>query len=499
MVYDAARSKLGASMSETRVAARALLLASLLGGSPAVGAAAPPVPGLQAGFAKRVITPSLDGGPVYLAGFGHDRKATGVHDDLFVRCLGVSDGHQKIALCAVDLIGFFLPETEKTRLLLAARVPGSRLVVASTHDHEGPDTMGLWGPNAMTSGVDPAYQERLRRDIAETAVLALAAVRPASFTFAKAKTPGLVADGRDPQVIDDAIVVIQVKGDDGKTLGTVVNWSSHPEALGGKNTLVTADYPHYLVARIEAALGGTAVFFSGSIGGLMTPLSVGLKDEAGREVPPETFAHAQVLGERAADIALQALRRAPAPAKSAALEYRSARVFVPLANPLFRIAFAVSLFDRPLFTKGVVDRSTGLSLFKGVPLPLPRGEDIGTEIGYVRLADAEILLVPGEIYPELVMGGIQDPQDAGADFLGAAKEPPLGELLRAEYKMVFGLANDELGYIIPRAQWDEKPPFAYGRDQAQYGEVNSVGDRVAPVLAEAYRALLRPNQLPAAR
>lgn len=486
-------------MPTTSVAARALLLASLLGGLPAVGATAPPVSGLQAGFAKRVITPSLDKGPVYLAGFGHDRKATGVHDDLFVRCLGVSDGRQKIALCAVDLIGLFLPETEKTRRLLAARVPGSRLVVASTHDHEGPDTMGLWGPNAMTSGVDPGYQERVRNDIADTAALALSSLRPASFTFAKARTPGLVADGREPEVIDDAIVLVEVKGDDGMTLGALVNWSSHPEALGGKNTLITSDYPHYLVARIESALGGTAVFFSGSIGGLMTPLSVGLKDEAGRAVLGETFEHARVIGERAADTALEALRRTPASARSSALEYRSGRVFVPLANPLFRIAFAVSLFDRPLFTKGAVDRSTGVTLFKGLPLPLPRGEDIGTEIGYLRLADAQILLVPGEIYPELVMGGIQDPQDAGADFLGAAKEPPLGQLLHSDYKMVFGLANDEIGYIIPRAQWDEKPPFAYGRDEAQYGEVNSVGDRVAPVLAEAYRRLLRSSSAPAVR
>ena len=470
-------------------AKRALVVACLLGQSPVLAATVPKARALQAGFAKRVITPSLSAGPVYLAGFGHDRKATSVHDDLFVRCLGVSDGAQRLALCSVDLIGFFLPETEKTRLLLAARVPGARLVVASTHDHEGPDTMGLWGPNPLTSGVDPAYRERLRTDIAQTAAEALLALQPATFTFAKARTPGLVADGREPQVIDDRIVALKVTGADGKTLGTLVNWSSHPEALGGQNTLITADYPHYLLARIEAALGGTGVFFSGSIGGLMTPLSVGLQDESGRAVSPETFVHARVVGERAAEAALGALRDA-APSKSAALEYRSRRVFVPLANTLFRLGFALRVFARSLFTKGVADGSTGISLYNGVPLPLPKGEDLETEIGYVRLADAEILLVPGEIYPELVIGGIQEPQDVAADFLGAAKEPPLEGMLRSDYKMVFGLANDELGYIIPRAQWDEKPPFAYGKGEAQYGEVNSVGDRVAPVLAEAFRALL---------
>ena len=471
-------------------AVQMLLVAPLLGGSLALAAPMPSARGLQAGFAKRVITPSLSAGPVYLAGFDHDRKATGVHDDLFVRCLGVSDGAQKLALCSVDLIGFFLPETQQTRLLLAARVPGARLVVASTHDHEGPDTMGLWGPNPMKSGVDPAYRERLRREIAQTAAEALLAAQPATLTFAKAKTPGLIADGREPQVIEDEIVIMKATGTDGKTLGALVNWSSHPEALGGKNTLITADYPHYLLARVEKALGGIGVFFSGSIGGLMTPLSVGLKDETGRDVPLETFAHAQVIGERAADVALQALERSALPAKSTALEYRSRGVLVPLANTLFRLAYAVSIFDRPLFTKGTLDGSTGISLYKGVPLPLPKGEDLESEIGYVRLADAEILLVPGEIYPELVIGGIQDPQDAGADFPGAAKEPALKDLLHAEYKMVFGLANDELGYIIPRSQWDEKPLFAYGRDESQYGEVNSVGDRVAPILAEEFRALL---------
>ena len=28
----------------------------------------------------------------------------------------------------------------------------------------------------------------------------------------------------------------------------------------------------------------------------------------------------------------------------------------------------------------------------------------------------------------------------------------------------------ELGYILPKRQWDEKPPFCYGRKSAQYGE-----------------------------
>jgi hypothetical protein len=54
--------------------------------------------------------------------------------------------------------------------------------------------------------------------------------------------------------------------------------------------------------------------------------------------------------------------------------------------------------------------------------------------------------------------------------------------------LLFGLANDELGYIVPKRQWDTKPPFAYGRKDPQYGEENSCGPEIAPIL---YGALKR--------
>jgi hypothetical protein len=56
--------------------------------------------------------------------------------------------------------------------------------------------------------------------------------------------------------------------------------------------------------------------------------------------------------------------------------------------------------------------------------------------------------------------------------------------------MVLGLANDEIGYVIPRSQWDAKAPFAYGRDEDQYGEVNSVGPSAAGRLVAAFEKLL---------
>ncbi len=40
------------------------------------------------------------------------------------------------------------------------------------------------------------------------------------------------------------------------------------------------------------------------------------------------------------------------------------------------------------------------------------------------------------------------------------------------------------------SEWDEKPPFAYGRDEPQYGEINSAGPGVAPLVLQVFEDLL---------
>jgi hypothetical protein len=271
--------------------------------------------------------------------------------------------------------------------------------------------------------------------------------------------------------------VLQAVAPDGRTLGTVVSWGNHPEALGGDNTLLTADFPHYLNRRLEESLGGTAVFLVGSIGGLMTPLGLELEDAQGQPIPADSFALARAVGERVAASAVEALRSTGRESHSSALEYRSARVFVPLENRLFRLAAFLGVLDRPVFSGGE-------------PATTVFGDDLETEIGYLRIGEVEMLCVPGEIYPELVVGGIQDPQDPGADFPGAEREAPLMGKLTAEYRLVIGLANDEIGYILPRSQWDADAPYAYGRQEPQYGEINSVGPSAAPLLTRAFATLL---------
>src|SRR3954467_8488526 len=89
---------------------------------------------LRVGAGKRTITPDLEKhGPVYMAGFGQNRRATGIHDDLYARCIAFSTGARPLVICAVDVIGVFWDDLQKIRAKLEADVG-----VAPLHDHEAP-------------------------------------------------------------------------------------------------------------------------------------------------------------------------------------------------------------------------------------------------------------------------------------------------------------------------------------------------------------------------
>src|SRR4051794_38133822 len=83
---------------------------------------------LQAGFSAVDITPKVGSGEtVYLAGYGMNRKAAGVHDPLFARTVVLVDGDTRIAITCVDLVGLQYPQVQAIR----QRLSGFRYVMVS--------------------------------------------------------------------------------------------------------------------------------------------------------------------------------------------------------------------------------------------------------------------------------------------------------------------------------------------------------------------------------
>jgi hypothetical protein len=459
---------------------------------------------LEAGVAKATITPDVNAGRVYMAGFGNNRVATGVHDDLWVRCLALGAGNDKLVLCGVDLIGFFYDDVLKVRARVkAARSDVAQVIVASSHDHEGPDTMGLWGASPLQSGIDPAYLGTLDDRVAATALQAVQSLAPARLVLGRDDHPLLALlqdDSRPPYVKDPHLFVMKfTSATGGAPIATLVNWSDHPETLDSKNTLITADYPHWLRDYVEQHGGGTALFFNGAIGGLLSTLGdqVALLDpDTGEVAKDATWRKAELFGDTIGELALRAVAAgSEAPVNSIVI--RQKVIFAPIDNDGFRVGGALGVFRgrKGLWTGGRPDPAVeqrDLPQFGG-KVPYATGHDLQTEVDYVQFRKggtvlAEIATVPGEIYPELVNGGIT--RYPGADYPDAPFEPILREGMHSPHPMIFGLANDELGYIIPKCEWDSKPPWLQNRKSRWYGEVNSAGPEVAGAVTRTLRELM---------
>jgi len=337
----------------------------------------------RAGAFKTVISPPLQDRPlVYMAGFGHNRVAVTVHDDLYARCVAFSAGQKPLVVCEVDLIGFFIDDVLRVR----AKVADANVVVASTHVHEGPDTMGLWGPAVGQSGIDDAYNSFVVDRIAEAAKGALAALEPATPSLAvvhSAELDSFIDDDRPPVVHDPDLIVLSLTGKDGKRIATAVNWANHPETLGSRNTQISADYPGFFYKRLEAKLGGMAVLWNGAVGGMQSPLGAKIKDPATGAIAAEnSFRKTQILGERIADLAADAARPAK-PVHIDKVEFAERIIAIPVTNRGFQMAAQADLY-------------------KGRKKTTAEGATTAP-VGLIRMSGSQpvlaIALMPGEMYP----------------------------------------------------------------------------------------------------
>lgn len=468
---------------------------------------------------KADITPDLKRETVWLAGYGASgRKAEGVHDPLYARGLVVSDGTTTVAMVGVDLIGLFREDVEELRRRLGWTGPRQYLFVSATHQHSGPDTLGLWGRWPGVSGVDSRYRRRLLDSI--VSLVGDLSSRLVETDLSAAKTEldprGLCRDIRDPVVLDPELNVLQFRaktraGQSGKAaaglrappIATLVRWSCHPEALREDNRLLTADYPGELCARVEEKTGGACLFQSGSIGGLL------IAD--GDRSPARQFSEAARIGRSVAEAALKALAWASRWGEGR-VSFSSRLVRIPVENSRYLLFLRSLTFGHRLLDA----EGRTLPLWKTYWLPLrhllffPLPERlrpwVESEVSRIRLGQVEILGIPGEIFPELVLGGYDGRYRFGYPLIGPAnpnpprltqapKAPFLRERLKARHGLVVGLANDELGYIVPEYDFqitdnrslDPHPPGTH------YEETNSIGRRATRLILDAAEELSRES------
>lgn len=443
---------------------------------------------LRVGFAQNDITPDVAGKkPVWVAGYGQNRKATGVHDPLMTRALVLECGGKKIALVSVDVVGLQYPTVKQIRAKLE---DFHYVMVQATHNHEGPDTMGIWGPNPFKSGIDPEYMTRLMDQSAAAVRQAEANLAPAAAAYGTATDDAALRDSRIPLVYDGVLRAIKFTAPQGgPPIVILMQWNCHPEAMGGGNTEITADFIGTTIARLRDKYQCPIAYFTGTVGGLMAPPRGVYKDAAGNELKEGDFAYCEKYGEVVAELAAKAID-AVQPLTLTPFVVAAKPIAVPLENPLYKAARAMGVLKRDGHVWTGDFETVGEVLTPAVAAAgKEKAQEVlaaaSTEVGYLRLGELHVACIPGEIYPELVYGQYQEPLEPNVDYPEAPLEPPVMKTLPGPKTLLLGLANDELGYIVPKRQWDQKPPFAYGKKESQYGEENSCGSDVAPILMQA--------------
>jgi len=366
---------------------------------------------------KRVdITPY--GKSVYMGGFDFNRKSTGVLHPIFARALYMSDGKTDLVIVACDVIGLFNEFVIKIREEMQREFSEPlHIIVCSTHNHEGPDTMGYWGRAVMNvpiiSGTDMEYMHNLKENIKRAIRYAKEDMEEVDIYAGYSYAPSYLTENvRKNGYKDDRISFLKFNRPDGSIKGFFVNFGCHPEGLWASNTLISADYPGILMKYMEERTGGCGVFVSGALGGMVTP---NIEEDA---VFADRLRYTTMLGESLGRIILEekdTLRKLD----FAPLVHINQKIRINLNNPKFLLLKKLGIFKREIVEN-----------------------QITSEVNLIRIGDAIIFGVPGEILPSMglkIRARLNDFRDV----------------------FIIALCCDELGYILAPDEFNEKELYKY--------------------------------------
>jgi hypothetical protein len=451
----------------------------------------------------------------FLGGGGNSpRFYDHVADPVGARAMVVSNGHRSIAVEVLDHEGAFdiyLSAIRQQAVALLGPHAGLRaqdIFISSTHDESAPDSIGLYGVDAVTSSVNPYWAAYMVRHAAQAIAEAWASQRPATIRYAEALEPATFRQcwSSYPFVDDQLVPVVQaVDAATGRAIATLADVSQHAETLGfnggsaldpaapspttleQEKTWVSADWPYWFRTRMESDMGGVGIEMAASVGSNETPQvftttvsrtpqqfvdaghPAGCRTEFTADtstmVPLGYYSEDVALGTQLAGAVEQALASGGTQSASHDLSGARADVCLEDTNVLFAVGGAAGLFGgRPSY----VDPQCT------VPQPLPPTGNtvaafIRTQVAAFRIGDGTFVSIPGEVFPFTYLRSFLGPQDMPCpdpSSSGACGGPPSPTLACAQgnpyalppwlmphmhtpYRFIDGLAEDMVGYIFP--------------------------------------------------
>ena len=388
---------------------------------------------MKAGFAETDITPPVG---THKIGWLEDIVSGSVLDPLFARAAVFESEGSSAAVIQLDVLCVTGSLASRIREGVGKEhgFPGSRIMVAATHNHAGPAVANVGDVRR-----DERYTEWMIGRIVSVFGRALASAsevelgRGRAFDFSISHNRRVVMrDGtvrthgslNDPQVlhiegpIDPEVGVVAARGKDGNLLGMLVNFACHPTDHGGDEVL-TAGFPGVLAREMRSSGCPVTMFLNGAAGNISTERTM---EETGRKL---------------ADCAVRAIENAVFRG-DVAVRCASRRIGLPYREITDEEVRGAARGAQRFIDSAIYDRE--------IPAMVERIRAEGkamTEVQALFLGDLVMAALPGEIFVQL-----------GLRFKEEAHPRPA---------WVVSCANGEVGYVPHREA------FARGGYETTFG------------------------------
>ena len=405
------------------------------------------------GYASDSIIKGLDimNGKFFLAGSLEPvagRAPTEVLDDQKVRVYALSDNVSGTVVHAViDGFGLSRGNVEEIRARLDEFAKANDIVsinVSVLHQHSCIDTLGMNVPlapalilntgNAATGGKmeefmvkkNPEFMESLFSKTVNAVKNAVKDMRDGDLYFGNVDVNELIHDKREPIVFDGNLNRLRFVPADGSKETWIVQGAIHCVSIGVGTDKLSSDYPYYMEQVINEKAGANFVFIQGAELAITSDASsLNLPEDISRV--DRMIAYGKALGEKVLTISND-VKLDPV------LNIKHEEIRLDVDNCILTLAAREELLDAIIVKNGT--DSYGNTKYQMV-----------TEIGYMELGNkVAALLTPGELDPVILLGGATTPDQS---WTGESWDyAPLKDYSGLEYVLVFGLCNDQAGYIL---------------------------------------------------
>lgn len=478
-------------------------------------------------------------------GFGPEQS---VHDPVDARAIAISDGRDiPVVYASVQVIGLFDYYTQQVRYDLQHDFDvKASLVVSADHNESTPDTLGLYGALetplgvGVRSGIDEYYMSFLDYRIAQAAARAVHNLRPVRLYANQVEGsiparqsgstyplldgvvrgvamtqrisdqfPTSVALPKDDRVaaVDTKMGILQARTPSGRPVFTVVNLAAHNQEMGDSGAEISADWPGAMEQALDASVPGMSMFLVGDNGSEEDPETDPPVIPNGSEnhTNPETqYEQSEATGQALARIAQRAASNAVALSPGAVRLTRK-QICVPVENNGFVLLAAAGEFGkRQAYVCTGYDSGTPISAIPNGQGTPTAGIDFRTFVGYTRIGpDLEMIDIPGEAFPALMLGS---PFTQSTESCPRPNPAVPTWHANAVFRFQVGLADDEIGYLIPAWGFASGTPGLFNNDtcyQDEHGhghklESESAGPTSANDVANSLAGMLAAHPDPTA-